>query len=139
STLTCTVATGADYTATVTGSGGSPVQNIQSNSVTFHVVDFSVAANPSSLSVLIGTPQSSALSFTAINGFSGTVTFSTSAAPTGCIASVSGTTLTVSCTAIPSPASFTLTITGMTGTAPTTLSRTTSVVVNVTQSSFNVA
>src|SRR3989454_1180392 len=127
--LSVTCATGvAPFNIPVTGSSGGLSR---STSLTVTIQDFTVSANPASLSVVVGTPKTSALSFVAINGFTGTVTFSTSAAPTGCTASVSGTTLTVSCTSVPSPSTFTLTITGTTGTSPNTLSRTAPVSVTV--------
>src|SRR2546426_144882 len=129
SVLSVTCATGvAPFNVPVTGSSGGLSR---STSLTVTIQDFTVSANPASLSVVVGTPKTSALSFVAINGFTGTVTFSTSAAPTGCTASVSGTTLTVSCTSVPSPSTFTLTITGTTGTSPNTLSRTAPVSVTV--------
>src|SRR3989454_862467 len=125
STLTCSAATGADYTASVTGTGGTPTQNINSNTVTFHVVDFSISCpNVTTLATVSG---STTCVVTAINGFTGTVAFALSSGftpPPGCTVTISGATVSVVCPTAPAP--FTVPVTGTTGTAPATLSRSTS-------------
>ena len=91
--------------------------------------DFSLSASPSSVSIAQGTSKTSAITVTPTNGFTGTVTYTTSTLPSGVTASFSGNTATFaasSSAAVGGPT--TVTITGKSG----SLSHTTTVGVTVT-------
>ncbi len=85
--------------------------------------DFSISATPASQTVVQGNSTSYTASTTALNGFTGTVTFSASGLPAGANASFSpasvagsGTsTMTVTTSATTPVGSYTLTITGTSG------------------------
>jgi len=85
--------------------------------------DFAVVASPASLSVTQGGSATSTISLSNLNGFKGTVTLSTSGAPTGTTAklsrtSLSGTTtatLTVATTTSTPAGSYTVTVKGVSG------------------------
>ena len=86
--------------------------------------DFSISATPASQTVVQGNSTSYTVSATALNGFTGTVTFNASGLPAGANASFSpasvagsGTsTMTVTTSATTPAGSYTLTITGISGT-----------------------
>ena len=92
STLTISTATNTptgSYTITVTGTSGT-----LSHSATYSLTvnppqspDFSISASPSSLTMSRSGSTSTTVTITSLNGFSGTVTLSTSALPTGVTAS----------------------------------------------------
>src|SRR5262249_45978792 len=58
--------------------------------------DFTIAANPTSVSVTQGSSGTSTITIGAQNGFTGTVSFSTSGLPSGVTASYNPSTITTS-------------------------------------------
>ena len=68
------------YTLTVTGTSGSTVHTA---AVTLSVTNFGLSASPSSASVKRGRSVTYSAKVTALNGFTGTVTLSSSGAPAG--------------------------------------------------------
>ena len=88
---------------------------------------FTLTANPSTLSVGQGGQETSAITITPSNGFSGTVTFTASGLPEGVTAaftpnpSSSGTTLTLTASATAAPGTFAVTVTGTSNSAVQTL------------------
>lgn len=70
SVLSCSGPTAGNYLANVTGTSGTLSHNA---TVTYHVQDFAITANPVSVSASVGVAGSSTISVAAINGFSGTV------------------------------------------------------------------
>jgi hypothetical protein len=122
-TLSYSSNTPASYTVTVTGTaavGG------QKHSVTLSVLvsqpDFSISANPNALTVAPGSSGTSTITVGSISGFSGTVGLSSSV--TGITASLSAnsipnsagtSTLTVQTTSSTVPGTYTVTVTGLSG------------------------
>lgn len=123
---TASTATGS-YSITVTGTSGS-----LSHSATYTLTvtapgtggDFSMSASPSSLSMARASSTSTTITVTALNGFTGTVSLSTGALPSGVAASfnpgsVSGSgtsTLTFTGGGGQTPTgTFTITVTGTSG------------------------
>jgi uncharacterized membrane protein len=125
STLTVTVPAGTsagNYQLNVFGNSGS-LSHTAAVNLTVIAPDFTISASPSSISVLPGGCASYTASTTALNGFTGTISLSQSGAPTGASATFNpltiigagSSTLTV-CTASSTPAgSYTVTITGISG------------------------
>jgi len=70
SVLSCSGSTAGNYLANVTGTSGTLSH---SATVTYHVQDFAITANPVGVSTSVGVAGSSTISVAAINGFSGTV------------------------------------------------------------------
>ena len=122
-----------NYTATVTGTSETLSH---STSVTVAVQDFSVSANPTSVSITQGQNGTSTISVTAANGFSGSVALSATGCPTGATCSFSpssvnpgsSSTLTVATTSSTPGGTYTVSVTGTSG----TLSHSTGVSVTVT-------
>ena len=125
---TLTVATAAttptgSYTLTITGTSGSLKQTAAVTLVVNSAPSFSLAASPSSQTVVQAAGTSFTPTVTALNGFSAAVTFTVSGLPTGATgtfspASVSGsgsTTLTIATATTTATGSYTLTITGTSG------------------------
>jgi uncharacterized membrane protein len=126
STLTVTIPSSAaagNYQFNAIGTDGTLSHSVP---ITLTVIapDFTISASPSSISVLPGGCVSYTVSTTALNGFAGVVSLSQSGAPSGSSAtfnplSINGagsSTLTV-CTSPSTPAgSYTITITGISGT-----------------------
>ena len=91
--------------------------------------DFSIAPNPTSVSILQGSNANSTITVSSINNFAGTITLSASASPSGPLTSFStntvmvssGTTatskLTISIPGPTSPGSYSITVTGTNGSA----------------------
>ena len=84
-----------DYTVTVAGNSGSI-----SHSTIVHVSvrlspDFSIAANPSSITISQSSSGTSNLTLTSMNGFSGTVNLSATVSPSGPKTSLSPTSVTL--------------------------------------------
>src|SRR5207302_10264344 len=83
SNLSCTSNVAGSYVANVTGTSGSLSH---SATVTYQITatpDFSVSANPTSLTISQGSSGTSNITLTSLNGFSGTVTLSASVSPSG--------------------------------------------------------
>ncbi|HEX6543684.1 MAG TPA: hypothetical protein VF040_18155 [Ktedonobacterales bacterium] len=133
------VATGT-YTVTVTGTEGSATHN---TTVTVNVTppqtnDFSISANPTSLSIAQGSNGTSTISTAVTSGSAGTVNLSASVSPAGPTASLSPTsvtaggssTLTVSVGSTQATGTYTVTVTGTEG----SVSHNTTVTVTVTSS-----
>jgi len=113
------------------------VNGIESNSEAVSVVaapDFTLSANPTSVSIAQGGNGTSQITIAPENGFSGSVTLSTSTLPNGVTASFSPnpatttSTVTFAATASATTGSSTITITGVSG----TLSHTTTIKLTVT-------
>ena len=77
--------------------------------------DFSLSASPASQTVTQGASTSYAVTATASNGFTGTISYSVSGLPSGASGSFSGTTLNVATTSSAAAGTSTLTITGTSG------------------------
>ncbi|OLD01366.1 MAG: hypothetical protein AUJ07_11465 [Crenarchaeota archaeon 13_1_40CM_3_53_5] len=80
STLSCTFASASTVHITVTGTSGS---RSHSANVTYTVQDFTISANPTTVSVAVGQAGTATLTISAMNGFTGTVDFTSSASPAG--------------------------------------------------------
>ncbi len=127
-----TATVGGPTTATITGTSGS-LSHTTTVAVTVTAAapapDFSLSANPSSVSVAQGASGTSTMVVTALNGFTGTVSYKASGMPSGVTASFSGNTLTLTASSTATAGGATpVTITGTSG----TLSHTTTVNVTVT-------
>ena len=127
---TLTVSTGAStpagtYTVTVNGASGSTTTNTTTVSVTVIIAGFSVGSSPSTLGVIqSSSSNSSTITLTSLNGFSGTITLGSAVSQAGLNLSFnpasvtissggSGTsTMTVSTSTTP-PGFYTATINGM--------------------------
>ncbi len=122
-TLVCGASIAGDYTVTVTGIGGSLSHTTAP--ITFHVVDFTVAAGAvTPTQILAGATGTSTITATAVNGFTGTVTLTASAStPAGLTCSpLTAVTLppspgasVLSCSATVA-GDYTVTVTGASGT-----------------------
>ena len=116
-TLSCTPSASGSFTVTVTANS-APLSH--STNVIYSVAapDFSITANPTSLTVLAGSTGTSTITVAPINGFAGTVTLAVSVSPsTGLICSVSPSSIssgsgtsTLSCSG--SAGTYTVTVTG---------------------------
>ena len=73
-TLSCTYASAGNNQVTVTGNSGTITH---STTVTFTVQDFTIGANPTSLSVTASQAGTSNITVTALQGFTGTVNLAT--------------------------------------------------------------
>ena len=119
-----------NYTVTVTGMNGNVTRSV---SVTVYVVDFSIQANPGSLSMPIGSSGQSTILLASINGFTGDVSLTSQVSPASLSASISlagptaslsssvvyltsggsgSTVLTVSTSLLTAPGTYTVTVTG---------------------------
>src|SRR5205807_2884557 len=78
STLSCSGIAGT-YTITVTGTSSGLSH---SSTVTFAIQDFTIAANPTSVTVLASISGTSTIGVTPVNGFAGTVTLASTSSPT---------------------------------------------------------
>jgi hypothetical protein len=135
STITFTAssaATTGTSTITITGTSGA-LTHTTTISLTINVPpDFTLAASPSSLTVLQGSNGSSTLTVTPSGGFAGAVTLSNSALPSGVTATISpnpttsSSTITFTASSAATTGTSTITITGTSGalTHTTTISLT---------------
>lgn len=125
---TLTIATSAStatgsFTVTITGTSGSLMQTASVTLVVSAAPSFSLAATPSSQTVIQGGSTTYAPAVAALNGFSSAVAFTVSGLPTGATGtfnptSVTGSgssTLTVATASTTPSGSYTLTITGTSG------------------------
>jgi cellulose 1,4-beta-cellobiosidase len=99
-------------TVTITGTGGGLTRTTTiSLGVTNGQPDFSLSANPPSVSVAQGGTATSTLTVTPVSGFNGAVTFSASGLPNGVTATFAGNvvTFTAATNAATGPASVTIT------------------------------
>ena len=127
-TVSCSSSSPSTFTLTITGTSGSLTH---STTATFNFEDFSLSAAPSSLSIGTGATATSIISLNPLNGFSSTTTLA-AAGPTGVNVSLnsptvsgSGTsTLTISATTV---GSYTVIVTGTSGSLTRTVSLTISV------------
>ena len=127
-TVSCSSSSASTYTLTVTGMSGSLTHTA---TATFTFQDFSLSANPSSLSINTGGQGTSTISLNLLNGFGSIVALSVSS-PTGVTgalstATISGSgtsTLTISPTTV---GSYTVVVTGTSGSLTRTRSLTISV------------
>ena len=125
------VANGTTYTVQLEFS------NSANNCVNFPVVsgpNFSLSASPSSLSVTQGTSGSSTITVTPSGGFTGSVSLSTSALPSGVTASF-GTNPTTGSSAV----TFTASSTATTGTTSVTITGTSGTLSHTTSISLTIA
>jgi len=144
-TLTTAGSSLGNYAVSVKSTCGNLTRFV---SVAVNIVDFSIGANPTSLSIPIGSSGTSTLTLTSINGFSGGVSMSAQVIPVSLTAGLSpsnptmtlapstvnlqsnssgSSTLTVSASLLTTPGSYTVTITGKSG----NVSHTTQVAVTV--------
>jgi uncharacterized membrane protein len=126
-TVSTTLSTpSGSYTVTVNGASGSTT-NMTTVAVTVTIPDFSINSSPASLGVIQGSASnSSTISLTSLNGFSGTITLTSKVSHPGLIVSFnpasvpvssggSGTsTMTVSTSSTP-PGFYTATVNGTSG------------------------
>jgi hypothetical protein len=138
STLTVTTTTttpAGTYTLTITGVGGGLTRTTTVTLVVNLPPDFSLSGSPSSQTVIQGGSTSYGITITPSGGFGGQVTLSVAGLPTGATGSFNTNPATTSSslavtTAVTTPAgTYTLTITGVSGTL--THTTTVSLVVNV--------
>lgn len=133
STLTFTASTTATtgtFTITVTGTSGSLTHSatVSLTVTTTAPPDFSISASPTTVTVIQGSSATSTITLRSLNGFSGTVTLSHSATPSGTTGTFSPTTVTLvsggtgtstitfSASPTATTGTFTITITGTSGT-----------------------
>jgi hypothetical protein len=119
-----TTATGT-FTVTVTGTSGT-LSHTTTVALTVNAAatpDFSMSRNPTSLTLTQGGSGTSAITVTALNGFTGSVALAVAGCPSGATCSLpspvtptANSTLTVSTTAGTTTGTFTLTVTGTSGT-----------------------
>jgi endoglucanase len=123
-TATVTAATATSLTVTVPNIAAGAVNvTVSVSGVTSNAVSFTVATNNPDFSltapavtVAQGACASSTVTVTAINGFTGTVTFSASGLPAGVTATINGTTVTFCASSTAATGSFNVTVTGTSGT-----------------------
>src|SRR5579859_703536 len=137
-TASSTASTGTK-TVTITGTSGS-LTHTTTISLTVNATatpDFSLSASPASLTVKQGSSGSSTITVTPSNGFTGSVTLSNSALPSGVTASfgtnptTSSSVLTFTASSTATTGTSTITITGVSG----TLSHTTTISLTINSAS----
>jgi hypothetical protein len=125
SSLTIAIATSVtagNYPLVITGTSGTLSHSAQAT-LTVTAPDFSISATPTTQTVTAGGNTSYTVSTSAINGFTGSVALGTSGLPTGATASFSpasisgstSSTLTISTLSSTPAATYTITITGVSG------------------------
>jgi hypothetical protein len=114
---------GGNYTITVTGSTG-PLVHTATAALTILVPDFTFSASPASRTILVGQSTSYTATFTPINSYAGTVSFSVSGLPAGAVptftpgslSSAGTTSLSITTNNTTPPGVYPLTITASDGT-----------------------
>ncbi|HEY2233107.1 MAG TPA: hypothetical protein VGK01_06480 [Candidatus Angelobacter sp.] len=114
--------TAGNYSLIISGTSGTLSHTAQAT-LTVTAPDFSISATPTTQTVAAGGSTTYAVSTAAINGFTGSVSLGTSGLPTGASASfspasISGSTtstLTISTLSSTPAATYTITITGISG------------------------
>src|SRR5207249_2975489 len=140
-TLSCTASAAGDYTVTVAGTDGTLSHTTAT--ILFHVTDFNLTSSPASITYTAPNTSTSTITANALNGFTGSISLAvTSVVPAGCTATISPAsvtlptpntaTLTAGCT---SAISFSVTITGTSG----TLTRTVTISVSPGGQTFTIA
>src|SRR2546426_4726188 len=136
STLSVSSSNPGSYSVTITGTTGSMSHQ---TTVTVNIVDFSLTASPSSVTISPGSSTASTISLKSLGGFPGTITLSTASSPPGPTLSLSctrvtlssggtgTTTLTISTQSSTPVGDYTVTVAGSSG----ALSHSTSVLVSV--------
>src|SRR5437773_2352511 len=117
STLSCTFTTTGSVTVTVTGTSGSMSHTATVDFTVAGAPDFTISANPTTVSVTIGTAGTSMITISPVNGFTGNVALASD--NNACIltpATVTGGsgTSTLSCT-FGAAGTVTVTVTGTSG------------------------
>jgi uncharacterized membrane protein len=144
-TASATVTPGS-YTVTVTGVEGSSTHSLSMTvNVTAAPSDFAISASPSSLNIVQGNAGTSTISTTLVTGTPDAITLSATSSPGGPVATLNpadinaggASTLTISADALAAPGIYTVTVTGVEGSA----TQSTSVTVTVTSaaSDFSIA
>lgn len=117
STLSCPSTSATSFPVTVTGTSGS---ESHSTIVNFNIQDFTLVANPTNLSILVGVTGPSTVTIGAINGFAGTVSLSATTSPSSGLScwynpsTITGSgTSTLYCNGI--SGTYTVTVTGTAG------------------------
>lgn len=114
---------GGTYTITVTGNAG-PLVHTASATVTVLVPDFSLSASPTSRTILVGQSTSYGITFSPVNNYAGTVSFTISGLPSGAgatfnpssLSSAGSTSLAITTSNATPPGIYPLTVTGSDGT-----------------------
>jgi len=88
-TLSCSASVAADYTVSVTGTDGARTHTTAT--ILFHVTDFTINANPTTVSFVSPGTATSTITANALNGFTGSIalTITSASPPAGCTASIS--------------------------------------------------
>ena len=73
-TLSCSATTAGDYTVSVTGTSGGLSHT--TNNIVFHIVDFTITASPTAVTILAGVTGTSTITVNGLNGFTGTISLS---------------------------------------------------------------
>src|SRR5207245_5703324 len=78
-TVASTVPSAGNYTVVVRGTSGNLTRTV---SVVVNIMDFSISANPTSLSMSVVSSGTSTLTLTSVNGFNGNRSLTTHLTPT---------------------------------------------------------